>query len=111
MSLHMTRPNEDWLQERVNQELLDQGATIPTTNINVGDTNELNEWSNNHVGGHMTKRMPNGEQNEELLTDNTDCQNQDTTPTLTPLEANLPTEVSTPMNALQDTAPGSTGHQ
>ena len=71
MSLHMTRPNEDWLQERVNQELLDQGATIPITNINVGDMNELNEWSNNHMGGHVTKRMPNGEQNEELLSSRT----------------------------------------
>ena len=73
--------------------------------------NELNEWSNNHMGGHVTKRMPNGEQNEELLADNTDCQDQDTTPTLAPLKVNLPTVVSTPMNALQDTAPGSTGHQ
>ena len=97
----MTHPNEDWLQERVNQELLDQGAAIPITNINVGDMNELNEWSNNHMGGHVTKRMPNGEQNEELLADNTDCQDQDTTPTLAPLKANLPTDVSTPMSALQ----------
>ena len=68
----------------------DQGATISTTNTNVGDTDELNEWSNEHMGGHMTKRMPNGEQNEELLMDKTECQNQDTTPTLIPLEANLP---------------------
>ena len=111
MSLHAARSDEDWLQGRVNQGLLNQGAKISTTNINISDTDELDEWSNDHMGGHMAKRMPNGEQNEELLTDNTDCRNQDTTPTLAPLEANLPTEVSTLMNALQDTAPGLTGHQ
>ena len=82
----------------------------------------------------MTKQMTNGEQNEELLMDKTECQNQDTTPTLIPLEANLPTEVPTPMNddqdsssepehegrdkspstsgdVLQDAAPDSTSHQ
>ena len=113
MSPHVARSDEDWLQEQVNQGLLDQraapmrdsqdqGATISTTNTNVGDTDELNEWSNEHMGGHMTKQMYDGEQNEELLMDKTECQNQDTTPTLIPLEANLPTEVPTPMNDDQD---------
>ena len=95
-SLHAARSDEDWLQGRVNQGLLNQGAKISTTNINVSDTNELDEWSNDHMGGHMAKRMPNGEQNEELLMDKTGCQNKDIPPTLTPL---------------QDAAPDSTGHQ
>ena len=55
VSLHMMRPNEDWLQEQVDQELLNQGAAIPTTSIIAGKVNELNEWSNIHVGGHVTK--------------------------------------------------------
>ena len=111
VSLRMTHPNEDWLQEQVNQELLDQGATIPITNINIGDVNELNEWPNVHVDGHVTKRMPNGERGEEPLAGNTDCQDQDTTPTLAPLKANLPTEVPALVNALQDTDSSSTDHQ
>ena len=111
VSLHMTHPNEDWLQEQVNQELLDQGAMIPITNINIGDVNKLNEWPNVHVDGHVTKRMPNGERGEEPLAGNTDCQDQDTTPTLAPLKANLPTEVSALVNTLQDTDSSSTNHQ
>ena len=50
----------------------DQGTTISTTNTNVGDTDELNEWFNEYIGGHMTKQMSNGEQNEELLMNKTD---------------------------------------
>ena len=50
----------------------------------------------------MTKQMSNGEQNEELLMNKTESQNQDTTPTLIPLEANLPTEIPTPTNDDQD---------
>ena len=111
VSLHMTRPNEDWLQEQVDQELLNQGAAIPTTSIITGEVNELNEWSNIHVGGHVTEQIPNGEQSGKPPAGNTDCQDQDTTPTLAPLKANLPTEVSTLMNALQDTSPSSTDYQ
>ena len=37
----------------------------------------------------MTERMPNGERGEEPLAGNTDCQDQDTTPLLAPLKANL----------------------
>ena len=93
---HVARPGEGWLQGRVKRGLLNQGARISTTNINVSGTDELDELSNDHMGGHMAKRMPNGEQNEELLMDKTGCQNKDIPPTLTPL---------------QDTAPDSTGHQ
>ena len=110
-SLHMMRPDEDWLQEQVDQELLDQGAATPTTSIIAGKMNELNEWSNIHVGGHVIEQMPNGEQSGNPPAGNTDCQDQDTTPTLAPLKANLPTGVSTLMNALQDTSPSSTDHQ
>ena len=71
-SSRMVRSNEDWLRERVDQGLQDQGTTISTTNTNVGDTDELNEWFNKHIGGHMTKQMSNGEQNEELLMNKTE---------------------------------------
>ena len=110
-SLHMMRPDEDWLQEQVDQELLNQGAATPTTSIIAGKMNELNEWSNIHVGGHVIEQMPNGEQSGNPPAGNTDCQDQDTTPTLAPLKANLPTGVSTLMSALQDTSPSSTDHQ
>ena len=96
VSLHMTHPNEDWLQEQVNQELLDQGAMIPIANINTGD---------------VTERMPSGERGEGPLAGNTGCQDKDTTPTLAPLKANLPTEVPALVNALQDTDSSSTDHQ
>ena len=110
-SLHMMRPDEDWLQEQVDQELLNQGAATPTTSIIAGKMNELNEWSNIHVGGHVIEQMPNGEQSGNPPAGNTDCQDQDTTPTLAPLKAKLPTGVSTLMNTLQDTSPSSTDHQ